>query len=72
MWYNLFMDKITTKFNNYSQASRLRQSRIPKEVRVARARAAANAKWSGVSQEERRAHAVKMVMAKHNPQKKEA
>lgn len=59
-----------TKFANYSAASRLRQSLIPKAVRSARARAAALAKWKGISVEDRRAHANKMVVAKHGAAKK--
>lgn len=52
------------KFQNYSQASRLRQSKIPPSVRRARASAAAKAKWAAFTPEERKAHSLKMTQAK--------
>lgn len=52
------------KFQNYSHASKLRQSIIPKEIRKARAAAAANARWATKTIEERRAHSKKMIDAK--------
>ncbi len=55
-----------TKSENYSRASILRQSLISPEIRKARARAAAKARWSKVSKEDRTAHAYKMIKAKQS------
>jgi hypothetical protein len=49
------------KFANYSNASKLRQSKIAPERRSEIARKAALAKWANISQPERRKHALLMV-----------
>lgn len=56
---------IDSKFENYSRASRRRQAAIPKAVRKLRSKEAAKTRWADKSPEDRRAHALMMVNAKH-------
>lgn len=52
------------KFQNYSHASKLRQSKIPPHIRKENMRALALKKWASKTPEEKRAHAMKMVAAR--------
>lgn len=54
------------KFNNYSNASRLRMSSTPKTVRILRARKAAQAANALRTPEQKKELAMKMVLAKKN------